>query len=78
MYSQSNGKVEATVKSMKKLIQASWMGSHLDEAKLVCALLQIRNTPLCKDGQSPAQKLFGHPIQDTLPAHHRVFTSEWQ
>jgi len=36
------------------------------------------NTPSAQDGPSPAQKLFGHPIQDTLPAHSRSFASEWQ
>ena len=24
------------------------------------------------------QKLFGHPVQDTLPAHRRSFAPEWQ
>ena len=68
-YPQSNGKAEATVKSMKKIIRAAWTGRHLDDDKLTRALLQYCNTPSHKDGQSPAQKLFGHPIQDTLPAH---------
>ena len=27
---------------------------------------------------SPAQKLFGRPIQDTIPAHRRSFAHEWQ
>lgn len=31
-----------------------------------------------RDGLSPAQKLFGHPMQDTLPAHPRSFSQEWQ
>ena len=42
------------------------------------ALLQYRNTPCRKDGLSPAQKLFSHPVQDTLPAHHRSFAPECQ
>ena len=77
-YPQSNGKVEATVKSMKKLISASWTGRSVDWNKLSRSLLQYRNTPCRKDGLSPAQKLFGHPVQDTLPAHHRSFAQEWQ
>ena len=77
-YPQSNGKIEATVKSMKKLLAASWDHRHLNEEKLCGALLQYRNTPSRKDGLSPAQKLFGHPIQDTLPAHRRSFAPEWQ
>jgi len=66
------------VKSMKKLIEASWTGARLDEGKLARALLQYRNTPSRRDGLSPAQKLFGRPVQDMLPAHHRAFAPEWQ
>ena len=44
-YPQSNGKVEATVKSMKKLLYASWTGRCLDQDKLCCAILRYRNTP---------------------------------
>ena len=68
-YPQSNGKAEATVKSMKIIIRSAWQGRHLDENKLTRALLQYRNTPSRKGGLSPAQKLYGQPIQDTLPAH---------
>ena len=78
LYPQSNGKAEATVKSMKKLIQASWTGNRIDEGKMARALLQYRNTPSCRDSLSPAQKLFGQPIQDTLPAHRRAFAPQWQ
>ena len=77
-YPQSNGKVEATVKSMKKLLATSWERRCVNEDKLCRALLQYRNTPCRKDNTSPAQKLFGHPIQDTLPAHRRSFAPEWQ
>ena len=77
-HSQSKGKIEATVKSMKKLICTSWNGRHLDHEKFCRTLLQYQNTPTRKDGLSLAQKLFGHPVQDTLPAHHRSFAPEWQ
>lgn len=77
-YPQSNGKVEATVKSMKKLIWASWTGRYLDEDMFTRALLQYRNTPSRKDDLSPAMKLFGKPIQDSLPAHRRAFSEQWQ
>ena len=76
--SQGNGKAEATVKSMKKIIRSAWRGRSLDENKLARALLQYRNTPSRKDGLAPAQKLYGRPIQDTLPAHRRAFSPEWQ
>ena len=78
MYPQSNGKAEATVKSMKRIIQASWTRATLDQRKLTRALLQYRNTPSQRDRLSPAQKLFGKPIQDTLPAHRRAFAPQWQ
>ena len=78
LYPQSNGKTEATVKSMKKLIKAAWTGRSLDEDTLTRALLQCRNTPSRKDGLSPAQKLFGQPIQDAIPAHRRSFALQWQ
>ena len=76
-YPQSNGKVEATVKSMKKLIRTSWSCRTLDEDKLARALLQYRNTPSRKDGLSPAQKLYGRPMQDTIPVHRRAFSTKW-
>ena len=47
-YPQSNGKAEATVKSMKKLISAAWTGCSIDWNKLSRALLQYRNTPVAK------------------------------
>ena len=63
-YPQSNGKGEATVKSMKRLIMASWKGRLIDHEVLARSLLQYQNT----------QKrwfvlLYGHPVQDSLPAH---------
>ena len=78
-YPQSNGKVEATVKSMKQLISAAtYTGRSVNWDKLCRSLLQYRNTPCRRDGLSPAQKLFGRPIQDHLPAHRRSFAPEWQ
>ena len=66
------------MKSMKKILAASWDHHHLNVNKLCRALLQYRNTPSRRDGLSPAQKLYGHPVQDTLPAHRRSFAPEWQ
>ena len=74
-YPQSNRKVEATVKSMKKIIRPAWNGRYLEEDTLCQAIMQYHNTPSQKDGLSPTQKLFGQPLQDTLPAHR---SPEWQ
>jgi len=71
LYSTSNGKAETAVKLMKKIIRTAWDGRKLNEEKLYRALLKYRNTPSRKNGLSPTQKLYGHPIQDTLPAHHK-------
>ena len=40
---QSNGKAEATVKAMKKIIRAAWKGRFLDKTALCQALIQYRN-----------------------------------
>ena len=77
-YPQSNGKIEATVKSMKSLIVAAWTGRKTNGHQLDKSLLHYRNTPCRRDGLSPAQKLFGCPVQDSLPAHRRSFAPEWQ
>ena len=67
-YPQSNGKAEAAVKAMKKLIRRCTNNSGLDENLLAGLLLQYRNTPNRKYRLSPAQKLYGHrSIQDTFP-----------
>ena len=77
-YPQSNGKVEATVKSMKNIIRMSWNGRSLNQDKFCRALLQYRNTPSRKNNLSPAQKLYRRPVQDITPAHRRSFSEEWQ
>ena len=52
-YPQSNGKAEATVKYMKKLISAAWTGRSVNWDQLSRALLQYRNTPCRKHGLHP-------------------------
>ena len=75
-YPQSNGKAEATVKFMKKILRAVWNGRFLHDEQLCKVLLQICNTPSTRDRLSPAQKLFGHLVQDTFPVHSKSFA--WQ
>ena len=71
-YPMSNGKSEATVKSMEKLIRRFSNQRVLEEDKLARALLQCRNTPCAKDRLSLAKKLYGYPVQDTILVHHKV------
>jgi len=74
---ESNGKAEATVKSMK-IILAAWTGHSVNWDQISRAFVQYRNTPCWKDGLSPTRKLLGNPVQDTLPVHRRSFAPEWQ
>ena len=50
----------------------------MEGVKLCKALLQYCNTPSLRDKLSPAQKLFSHPLQDTIPAHPKSFDPQWQ
>ena len=62
---------------MKRLLRRCWCDGHLDDERWTAAILQYRNTP-GSDGESPAEILFGHPVQDKLPAHRRAFAHRWQ
>ena len=75
---QSNGKVESAVKSMKNLITSNIKTRSIDQNSILKGLIQYRNTPSQRDGLSPAQKLFGQPIQDDLPIHRKAFKKEHQ
>ena len=76
-YPQSNGLAEAAVKSMKTLIKKTTQNGDLDMDEFRQGLLEWRNTP-DSNGHSPAQKLYGHPLQSFVLAHHRSFAPEWQ
>ena len=67
-YSKSNGRAEAAVKSMKRLLSDNIDASgNLDTDAFTQAILQFRNTPDPANGISPAQILFGRQLRDTLP-----------
>ena len=76
-YAQSNGRAEAEVKTMKKLIVGSSTSGSFNPDKFAKAILMFRNAPRL-GGASPAQLVFSRPVRDTLPAHHRSFAAEWQ
>ena len=78
-FPQSNGRAEAAVKSMKKIIHRTWDAQQrrLNKEAWTRALVQYRNTPGVT-GLSPAQRLFGHPLQDLVQAHRRSFAPTWQ
>jgi hypothetical protein len=76
-YPQSNGRAEAAVKYMKRILTTniSPTGS-LDTNAVAKALLLHRNTPPPDIGASPAELLFGRPINDHLPSPVK-FRKEW-
>ncbi|XP_043241537.1 uncharacterized protein LOC122391560 isoform X1 [Amphibalanus amphitrite] len=74
---ESNGHAEAGVKSVKRLIMKTTQHGELDCDEFARGLLELRNTP-GEHGRSPAQILFGHPLQSSVPAHRRAFAVEWQ
>ena len=67
-FPQSNGRAELAVKRTKRLLHGN-VGSFgsLYTDNLVRTLLQLRNTPDRDCKLSPAEILFGHPLNDTLP-----------
>ena len=76
-YAQSNGRAEACVKNIKKMLRGATHQGRVDQDALLEALLLYKNTPL-HDGRIPSVLVFGAPIKDTLPAHRRNFSAAWQ
>jgi hypothetical protein len=67
-YAQSNGRAEAGVKSMKRLLRGNQgRKGTLNTDELAAALLQYRNTPLREVNKSPAQLALGREMRDTIP-----------
>ena len=62
-YPRSNGFIESQVKLVKKSL-AKAIKSQLDPYQ---ALLCLRTTPIDHASKSPAELLFGRPLQDNLP-----------
>ena len=67
-FPQGNGRAELAVKATKRLLEGNTDAfGNLNTDKVVCALLQQRNTPDRDCKLSPAQVLFGHPLRDSMP-----------
>jgi hypothetical protein len=62
---------------MKKLITGSWRAGSFNVDKFAKSLLLFRNAPR-SGADSPAQMVLNRPVRDSLPAHRRLFTQEWQ
>ncbi len=76
---RTNGRAEAAVKAMKKIIRGSTNeGAHQPcEDRLTEGIIAFRNTPRF-GGRSPAEWVYGRNIKDTLPTHHTSFDPRWQ
>ena len=67
-YPQSNGRAEAGVKSLKRLlIGNTGIRGSINTDEVASALLQYRNTPLRNINKSPAELALGRELRDTLP-----------
>jgi len=76
-YPQSNGHAEAAVKAMKHLVLKTTRNGNLDVDAFQRALLEWRNTPGASNF-SPAQKLFGRPLDSFVFARRSRFSPVWQ
>ena len=78
-FAQSNGRAEAGVKTMKRILRENVSPSgSLNTDKVLKAILCYKNTP-DESGMSPAMILMGRPLKDSLPAIPRranVFQAE--
>jgi hypothetical protein len=74
-YSKSNGRAEAEIKQIKKIVCGSRTDGTIDPDQ---ALMLFCNAPRCGGVPSPAESLFNRTIRDGLLSHYRSFTNEWQ
>ena len=75
-YPQSNGHAEAAVKAMKTLVLKTTSNGNLDVDSFQRGLLEWRNTP-GRSGRSPAQMLFGRPLDSFVLARRSEFSTDW-
>ena len=76
-YPQSNGHAEAAVKAMKTLVLKTTSNGNLDVDSFQRGLLEWRNTP-GRSGRSPAQMLFGRPLDSFVLARRSEFSTDWR
>ena len=72
-YPQSNGRAEAAVKSLKRLMEGNTSNGRINTDRLAFALMQHRNTPLRGMDNSPAELALGRPIRDSIPLPHQRY-----
>ena len=76
-YPQSNAYAELAIKNTKSLARKCMSGRVINQNAWTKGLWQIPNTPHKTTSLSPAILLYGHPVQDVLPAHRKNFERRW-
>ena len=79
-YPQSNGRAEAAVKSLKRILKGNTgHNGNINTDSVARALLQYRNTPLRGINKSPAELALGRQLRDKLPLprHRYKVSSHW-
>ncbi len=76
---RTNGRAEAAVKAMKKILRgATADGTTTPNPDQVAeGIIAFRNTPRF-GGRSPAEWVYGRNLKDRLPTHHTAFSQRWQ
>ena len=79
-YPQSNGRAEAAVKSVKRILLGNInpLTGDLDTDAAAKAIMTHRNTPTQDTGISPSVMLFGKPLRDHLPRLNPKLRPEWE
>ena len=79
-YPQSNGRAEAAVKSVKRILLGNINSTtgDLNTDSAARAIMTHRNTPSQDTGVSPAVMLFGRPLKDHLPRLNQKLREEWE
>ena len=72
-YPQSNSFAE----NCKALLRKCLTNGKMDYEAWGRGLLAVRNTPHASAGLSPAIILYGHPVQDVIPAHKSSLSKGW-
>ena len=79
-FPHSNSRAELAVKSAKRMMKDNVnVENDITGDKMLCALLQYRNTPHPDTRLSPAQVLFGRQIRDFFPVMNHKYEpkQEW-
>ena len=66
-FPKSNGRAEAAIKSLKRLLKGNTERGVISNDKIAKALLQHRNTPLCDIEKSPAELAIRISLRDSVP-----------